>query len=307
MIVKILGATNLTKSQMQSLNDACDLETFDTNVAPGDTGAVIARATDADIIGVNAFTPVTAEVIAALPTLRAIVTCSAGTDHLDLDACAAAGINVYSFPAYCARTVAEKTLAYILMGLNRIVPAIDNVRAGGWNYLDFQGREAPGRTVAVVGHGGTGGIVSLLCGALGFTVEPMNSTTPDAEKERILAAADVVTLHMPLNDRTRHFLNETALELLKDDVVIVNTARGGLIDDSALVGFLSRKPDATAFLDVLGTEPPPRGGHLYRGLPNAVLTPHIGWNSVESDENLALRMSWTLAHLVSGNIPLMKS
>lgn len=303
MIIKILGITNLNAAELQALGDVCELVTFDTNVAAGDIDRVISRARDADVIGVNAFTPITAEVIAALPRLRAIVTCSAGTDHIDLDACHRAGITVHSFPAYCARTLAEKTMAYILMGLNRIVPAIDSVRAGNWAYRGFQGREAPGRTIAVVGHGGTGGIVSLLCGALGFTVEPMNSTTSDAERARILTAADVVTLHMPLNDRTRNFLNEETLALLKEDVVIVNTARGGLVDDDALAAFLSRSPDATAFLDVLTTEPPGKD-HPYQRLANAVITPHIGWNSVESDENLATRMSQTLTLLATGDYPL---
>lgn len=302
MIVKILGVTNLSDLDLQILGGVCEVEAFDSNVADGAVEEVIGRAHDADVIGVNAFTPVTSNVLESLPRLRAIVTCSAGTDHIDLDACQRAGIPVHSFPAYCARTLAEKTLTYILMGLNRIVPAIDNVRAGGWDYMGFQGRETPGRIVAVVGHGGTGGIVYQLCEALGFTVEPMNSTTSDAEKERILAAADVVTLHMPLNDRTRDFLNESTLSLLKDDVVIVNTARGALVDDVALVTFLSKSPAATAFLDVLTTEPP-AGGHLYRGLPNAVITPHIGWHSVESNENLATEMLSALVDLATGELP----
>jgi phosphoglycerate dehydrogenase-like enzyme len=303
MIVKILGITNLNASELEALGEVCELVTADTNVAPGDTDRVIARARDADVIGVNAFTPITAEVVAALPRLRAIVTCSAGTDHIDLDACRHAGITVYSFPAYCARTVAEKTVAYILMGLNHIVPAIDSVRIGNWAYRGFQGREAPGRTVAVIGHGGTGGIVARFCEDLGFTVETMNSTTTDAEKERILAAADVLTLHMPLNDRTRHFLNAETLALLKEDVVIVNTARGGLVDDAALAAFLLDAPHATAFLDVLTTEPPGED-HPYHRLHNVVITPHISWNSVESDENLAKRMARTLTLLATGTIPL---
>lgn len=303
MIVKILGITNMSAAQLEALDAECDLKTFDANVAPGDTDSVIARAQGADIIGVNAFTPVTARVVESLPQLRAIVTCSAGTDHIDLAACRRAGITVHSFPAYCTRTVAEKTLAYILMGLNRIVPAVDSVRAGHWDYRGFQGREAPGRTVAVIGHGGTGRIVAQFCTALGFTVETMNSTTPEAEKHRLLAAADVVTLHMPLTERTRHFLNDATIGLLKDDVLVVNTARGGLIDDVALAAFLSRRPDAMAFLDVLGIEPPRTWGHLYRGLPNAVVTPHIGWNSVEADERLATSMSTMLLDLATAKRP----
>lgn len=303
MIVKILGVTNLTDADLRVLGGVCQVEAFDSNVPGRSAAEVIARAQDADIIGVNAFTPITAHVVDSLPRLRSIVSCSAGIDHVDLAACERAGVNVHWFPGYCARTLAEKTLMYVLMGLNRVVAAIDTTRAGSWKYLSFQGRETPGRTIAILGWGATGRILHGLCEALGFTVETTNSTTPPEEVQRILASADIITLHMSLNARTRHFLNETTLALLKDEVVIVNTARGALVDDVALASFLSRSPGATAFLDVLNTEPP---GYLhpYRGLPNAVITPHIGWNSAESNEELATQMLSMLVDLATGEMPL---
>lgn len=303
MIVKIVSTTNLTDLHLRILGGVCQVEAFDSNIPGRSTAEVIARAQGADVIGVNAFTPVTAHVIESLPQLRSIVSCSAGIDHVDLDACERAGVNVHWFPGYCARTLAEKTLMYVLMGLNRVVAAIDTTRAGSWNYLSFQGRETPGRTIAILGHGATGRILHGFCEALGFTVETTNSTTPAEEVQHILASADIITLHMSLNAHTQHFLNEATLGLLRDEVVIVNTARGGLVDDVALASFLSRSPGATAFLDVLNTEPPGYV-HPYRGLPNAVITPHIGWNSAESNEDLAIQMLTMFVDLAIGKVPL---
>lgn len=286
MIVRVLGRTNLRDAQLSRLAHRCDLTVYHDNVPAGNADRIVARAKGADIVIVNAFTPVTAEAIAQLPALRLIVSCSAGIDHIDRVACDNAGIRVEWFPGYCARTLAEKTLAYILMGLNRIPDAIDDVRAGNWDYMGFEGREARDRRVAVIGTGATGKIVVQLCRALGFDVQGANSKTSRAQVALMLEHADVVTLHLSRHPDAPPFLRAGPLGLLKDDVVIVNTARGGLVDDDALAQFLRERPRATAFLDVLATEP--MSPHSpYRGLPNAVVTPHIGWNSAEADTRLA--------------------
>jgi phosphoglycerate dehydrogenase-like enzyme len=183
------------------------------------------------------------------------------------------------------------------MGLNRILPAVQSVRTGEWNYFAFQGREAPQRVVAVLGYGATGRIVGQLCESLGFRVETVNSRTSLHDIQRILERADIVTLHLALNRNTERYLRAETLQLLKDDVIIVNTARGGLVHDRDLVDFLRVHPKATAFLDVLDTEPMPRNSD-YREVTNAVVTPHIGWNSVEADARLADQTMQTLIELI---------
>jgi phosphoglycerate dehydrogenase-like enzyme len=299
-IVKILGKTNLQPEHTDRLSSVCELEIFNSNVPARSAAEVISRAKGAEIILINAFTPVDADVVAALPDLRAIVSCSSGIDHVDLAACQKAGINVRWFPGYCARTVAEKTLSYILMGLNQIVPAIDNVRSGKWDYLGFQAREAPGRCIAIIGYGMTGKILHQLCEPLGFTIKAANSKTADDELEAILSTADVITLHMDLNPATERFLCADILSKLKYDVIIVNTARGKLVDDEDLVDFLTAHPAATAFLDVLATEPiSPESP--YKQLPNAVITPHIGWNSAESAMFLAESVTEAMIEAVNCN------
>ncbi|SDE20845.1 NAD(P)-dependent oxidoreductase [Glycomyces harbinensis] len=295
--VKILGKTNLRSAQIAQLDRICDLQVFDSNVLNRSIDEVLSRAAHAEIALINAFTPIDRRAVEELSSLRSIVSCSAGIDHVDLAACRDAGIRVDWFPGYCAQTLAEKTLAYILMGLNRIVPAIHSVRAGHWDYLAFQGRESQQRVVAILGYGATGRIVRRLCESFGFIVETVNSKTSSNDVQRILARADIVTLHLALNSRTERYLREDTLRLLKDDVVIVNTARGNLINDRDLVEFLLEHPEATAFLDVLATEPMPPNSS-YRQLQNAVVTPHIGWNSRESDELLADETMETLIGLI---------
>ncbi|WP_157974744.1 NAD(P)-dependent oxidoreductase [Glycomyces dulcitolivorans] len=300
--VKILGRTNLRPRQIERLAAICDLEVFESNVLNRSIDEVIRRADNAEIALINAFTPIDRRAVGSLPALRAVVSCSAGIDHVDLSACGEAGIRVFWFPGYSARTLAEKTLAFILMGLNRILPAVQSVRTGEWDYLAFQGREAPRRVVAVLGYGATGRIVRELCESLGFLVETVNSRTPSDDIRRILKQADIVTLHLSLNQKTERYLRKETLRMLKDDVIIVNTARGGLIHDRDLVDFLRGHPQATAFLDVLATEPMPTNSD-YRDVSNAVVTPHIGWNSVESDARLADQTMQKLIDLIEQPVP----
>ncbi|MEU5875588.1 NAD(P)-dependent oxidoreductase [Glycomyces sp. NPDC047369] len=295
--VKILGRANLRQSQIERLRSICDLEVYESNVLNRSIDEVISRADGAEIALINAFTPIDRRAVESLPELRAVVSCSAGIDHVDVDACEGAGVRVFWFPGYSARTLAEKTLAFILMGLNRILPAVQSVRTGEWDYFAFQGREAPRRVVAVLGYGATGRIVGQLCESLGFLVETVNSRTSTDDLRQILARADIVTLHLALNRNTERYLRADTLRLLKDDVIIVNTARGGLVHDRDLVDFLRVHPNATAFLDVLDTEPMPRNSD-YREIANAVVTPHIGWNSVEADARLADQTMQKLIDLI---------
>lgn len=112
-----------------------------------------------------------------------------------------------------------------------------------------------------------------------------NSRTSMFELERMLSKADIISLNMPLTNKTKHFINQNILSLLKSNVTLINTSRGGLIDENALFSFLKTNKKATAFLDVLETEPVAKDFYLNK-LNNVFITPHIGWNSVESIERL---------------------
>ena len=306
--VRIVGRTNLRPFQIERIAETCDLRLLSTAADLGSRD-VASHAHDAEILVVNAFTKIDGTVVRRLPDLRTIISCSSAIDHVDLQMCGTMGVNVRWFPGYCSRTLAEKAVTYMLMAFTRILPAIEDFQAGGWDYFGFQAREIPGRLVAIVGYGATGRIVHDLCRGLGFAVSTVTSATPEPVVRDILREADAVTLHMDLNPRSARFLDRTTLALLKDDVVIVNNARGGLIDEPAMADWLAGHPAATAFLDVVSSEPP-AAGHAYRNLPNVVVTPHIGWNSVESDSYLAnatfdavmtaIDSGWTTADGASG-------
>jgi glycerate dehydrogenase len=137
-----------------------------------------------------------------------------------------------------------------------------------------------------LGYGKTGQFVARFAESFGFAIRHTNSQTHLEEVEEILSTSDIVTMHMALNAQTRAFLNARRLQLLKKDVIIINTSRGALIDEPALAQFCSDHSRAIAFLDVLSIEPPASDNPLRR-LKNVHLTPHTGWNSEESDEYLA--------------------
>ncbi|MEL6498380.1 MAG: NAD(P)-dependent oxidoreductase [Planctomycetota bacterium] len=283
--VSIVTKTVLRREQIDALRQQCDLTVY-FDVPPAKDDVIQSRINDARIVVTNVWTPISRQTLDACPQVRAILTCSAGTDHIDTSTCAERGISVTAFPDYCVRTMAEKAFTFVLMGVNRIGQALRHAESGGWNYSAFQGRECPGLTIGVLGLGRTGEAVASLASAFGMRVLSTNSRSTTAEVAELLENSDVLSLHMSVNDRTKNFLNAERLSLVREDVVIVNVSRGALIDESALVTFLDNHPNATALLDVLATEPPPREHPLLHH-QNCVVTPHIAWNSVEADKRLA--------------------
>ncbi len=166
--------------------------------------------------------------------------------------------------------------------MNQILKAVKNYEDNRWDYLSFRGRELFGKTLCILGYGNTGKFIENYAKAFGMRVLCINSKTSENEVLEILKQADVITITMSLNSSTYRYLNKEKLNYLKNDVVIVNTARGGIINEDDLAGFLSENKNAIAFLDVLQNEPPDEN-HPFRTLPNVIVTPHIAWNSVESD------------------------
>ncbi|MEJ0061991.1 MAG: NAD(P)-dependent oxidoreductase [Alphaproteobacteria bacterium] len=278
--VKLLSLRNFSDEQMAKLNAAAKVTAYRENVAGYDENEIIARLEGADIALVNPSAPVSKQALAARPGLRFIVSSTMGINHIDLAACREAGVRVRWFPGYCARTLAEHAFAMILMGLHFMIPAIDNVRAKRWDYLDFRARETPGRRLLILGLGQSGSHVKQFAEAFGMEVSWTNSKTPATEVDALIARADVISMHMALNDGTRQFMDRRRLNLMKPGVVLVNTARGAMVEEDALWEFMERNPGATAFLDVLEHEPPAPDHRLYR-LKNVVVTPHMAWHSEE--------------------------
>jgi phosphoglycerate dehydrogenase-like enzyme len=252
---------------------------------------------DADVLW-HVLQPVTGAHIARAPHLRLIQKIGVGVNTIDLDAARARGIAVCNLPGTNSRAVAEHTLALTLAALRR-VPAFDTaVRAGrGWTLdpgvQDALG-ELGGRAVGLVGYGAVPRMLAPLLSALGADVlYTARTPKPDAAGRwcslaDLLAQSDVVSLHVPLTPETERMIDTAALARMRDGAVLVNTARGALVDEPALVAALRSGKLRAAALDVFAEEPLPPSSPLL-ALDNVVLAPHVAWLTPETfDRSLAL-------------------
>jgi glyoxylate reductase len=238
---------------------------------------------------------VDAGLLAAAPRLRVVSSCSVGLDHIDLAAATARGIPVGHTPGVLTETTADLTLALLLAAARRVAEADRFVRAGAWQEWRpdlLLGRDLHGGTVGLVGLGAIGQAVArrlsgFACRLLGWTrsgrvvpgVEP-------ASLDGLLARSDFVSLHVALVPDTRHLLDAARLARMKPGAILVNAARGGLVDEDALVARLRSGALAAAGLDVFEQEPLPPSSPLLE-LENVVLAPHVGSASIATRTRMA--------------------
>jgi glycerate dehydrogenase len=256
------------------------------------------RARDADVVLTNK-TPLGRASVAALPRLRYVGVLATGTNILDLDALAERGVVVCNARNYGASSVAEHTLALMLEGTKHLSRHAAAVRSGAWaRQPDFSLSVAPlgllaGKRLGIVGLGGIGRRVAELgrafemqvCAAQRSPERPPPEGVEWRDLDAVFATSDVVSLHCPLTAETRHLVNARRLALMKATAFLVNTARGGLIDEAALAQALREERIAGAYLDVLDAEPPP-ADHPLVALPRCFVTPHVAWASREARERL---------------------
>ncbi|MCI0434495.1 MAG: phosphoglycerate dehydrogenase [Gemmatimonadetes bacterium] len=289
-----------------------DDDRFDLIEQFGLKGAALAEALDqADGVIVRSATKITREVMQNARKLRVIGRAGVGVDNIDVDAATERGIAVLNAPAGNTISAAELVFA-MLLALVRRVPAADrSMKAGEWN-RKLGGTELYGKTLGLVGAGRIGSAVAQRARAFGMRViayDPFLS--PDrarsveielTELDELVRTADVVSLHVPLNDVTRGLMNEARLAAMKPGALLINAARGGLVDEAALEDALKRGHLSGAALDVFTAEPLP-ADHSLRSLPNVVLTPHVGAATLEAQENVALEIAEAVrAALVEGDL-----
>ncbi len=278
-------------------------------------GESVNKAKDAQVISVFIYSSLNKELISQLTNARLIATRSTGFDHIDLQECKKRGITVSNVPIYGETTVAEHTFALIL-SLSRIIhDAYERTRRGDFTCVGVQGFDLNGKILGVLGTGRIG--VKVIEIAKGFRMNVLaydrypDNNLADAlgfkytSAMDLLQKSDIVTLHLPLNDETYHFLNKHTINTMKQGSVVINTARGGLIDTQALTDALMSGHLSGAGLDVLEEESlireeaqllldnVPRErlatmlrAHILLRLKNVVITPHCAFNSKESLERL---------------------
>jgi D-3-phosphoglycerate dehydrogenase len=226
---------------------------------------------------------VTAEVLRGAPDLKVVVRAGTGLDNVDVAAARELGIRVFNTPAANRVSVAELVFGLLLAFERHLVPASRSLADGRWEKTRFQGRELAGRRLGLIGFGRIAREVAARAHAFGMTVaahDPPLVPWPDAlgvpplALDALLGTSDVVSLHVPLTDATRGMLGERELALLRPDALLVNTARGGLVDEAALERALKEGRLRGALLDVFAAEPP--GAHPLLALPNVLATPHLG-------------------------------
>ncbi|MFF7291016.1 C-terminal binding protein [Microbacterium sp. NPDC008134] len=271
-----------------------------------------------DAVGlVVQWAPITAEVLDRMPNLRIISRVGIGYDMIDVEAATARGIAVANTPSYCIEEVAAHTVAMI-MTQARGLPAYDRaVRAGTWKAVDAQplAVRPSTTTVSVLGFGRIGSIVARGCRALGFRVlvaDPYASADsiraagcepveiPDA-----VAQADILTLHVPLTETTRHLIDAESIATMRPGAVVVNTCRGPLVDERALVDALRSGRLGAAALDVFDGEPLAADSPL-RDLDQVLLSPHAAWFSPEALADLPVHAARNIIDFLEGeSVPIV--
>jgi len=259
-------------------------------------------------------TPVTAALLAAAPRLQVVGRAGVGLDNVDVDAASERGIVVCYAPEENALSVAEHVFALLFALARKIVSADQSVRAGRWERLVHTGWELYGKTLGLLGLGRIGFRVALRARAFGLTVvayDPYVSPNSFVVTEsgavlksfqEVLTEADILSLHLPLTEATRHLLGEAALAWMKPTAVLINTARGGVVDEAALARALAAGRLAGAALDVRENEPP--GDSPLHALPHVVLTPHIAAFTVEGQARVMEAVAGDVRRVLAGQAAL---
>lgn len=285
-------------------------------------GELDARLHDAAIVIVNKIV-LNAERIAQAPNLRLICLAATGTDNVSIEAARARGIAVANIRNYCAPSVAQHVFALILSLNQHLQEYRERVQAGAWAktphfcLLEPPFGELAGRTLGLVGAGNLGSAVGRIGLALGMQViaalrpyrlDDLRSPAPHAPGEfgraglgDVLARAHVLSLHCPLNRETRNLIDAPALGRMRGDAILINTARGALVDATALATALANGVIAGAGIDVLAKEPPVNGNPLLElRVPNLIVTPHMAWAARESRQRALDEIAANVAAFLSG-------
>lgn len=265
---------------------------------PNDTAEIVKRAKDADII-LLCYTKITKEAMEKLPKLRYIGVLSTGFDSIDLDAARENGIVVTNVPAYGTDAVAQFGLALLLELTTRVGHHDGEVRKGRWRqegfwyFGDYPLIELFGKTIGIMGLGKIGLAAAKIYKAMGMKVLAYNRSENEeakdfveyVSKDEIFEKSDIIDLHLPLNDQTKDIINEDSISKMKDGVIIINTARGGLIDEDALMAGIDSGKIYGAALDVNKTEPINDDNPML-AYDNIIITPHMAWGPVETRQRL---------------------
>jgi len=324
--IAIFEVEEWERETFQDLARAHDVVFREETLEPGDVG----EAAEAEVLSTFIYSKLTREALEPFEKLRLIATRSTGFDHIDLDYCEEKGIEVANVPTYGENTVAEHVFALLGAISHRIVEAADRTRRGDFSHEGLQGFDLKGRTLGVVGTGHIGRWAARI--AKGYAMEVLAfDVKPDDEAAReigfsyvamneLLARSDVVTLHVPGSEKTKHLISKDEFAKMKDGSVLINTARGPVVDVDALLHALASGKLRAAGLDVLPQEPVVReeaellssyfrrehkldtllADHILMRLPNVVITPHTAFDTREAVQRILDTTRENIASFLEG-------
>jgi (S)-sulfolactate dehydrogenase len=295
--MKILISEFMDDAAVASLRGSFDT-TYDATLVDR-RDELLGKLVDVDALIVRNRTQVNADVLAAAPKLKVVGRLGVGLDNIDLQACKAHNIEVIPAIGANALAVAEYVIATAMMLLRGAYTSSAAVAAGQWPRTPLSnGREIGGKTLGIIGFGGIGQLTAKLAQGLGMRViasDPAIDATATVWKtsgvtqrtlDEIIAESDVISLHIPLVPQTRNLIGAAQLAMMKPHAVLINSARGGIIDEAALANALKEKRLGGAALDVFDDEPL-KAGSLLTDCPNLILTPHIAGVTVESNTRVS--------------------
>jgi glycerate dehydrogenase len=293
---------------LDTLRSSLDEWTFRGNTSGGD---VIDAIHGADVVITNKVV-IDSAALESAPALKLVCVAATGTNNVDLAAAMRMGITVCNVRAYATASVVEHVFLVILALTRRLQPHLQAVSQGDWNnadrfsLLDYPFRGLAGRTLGIIGYGELGKAVARTTAAFGLQV--MIAQRPGAAAQtgryalpELLARADIISLHCPLTEQTRNLITRKELDCMQHDAILVNTARGGIVNEADLAEALQSGRIGGAAVDVLTKEPPANGNPLLDPtLPNLIVTPHIAWASINSRQNLVDELAANIRAFLQG-------
>ena len=252
-------------------------------------------------------------VLSQLPNLKYIAVTATGYNVIDAGAAKELGVLVSNVPAYSTDSVAQMVFAYILNYTQNVAHFNQTVKNGQWEkskdfcYWDIPLTELTGKTIGIIGFGRIGRRVARIAEVLGMNVLVHSRTTgSDTEKiqfvklKKLLHQSDFISLHCPLTAQTEHIINKDNINLMKQSAVVINTGRGGLVNESDLADALNSKQIVAAYVDVLSSEPPAPGNPLLQA-KNCYITPHIAWATISARQRLMNIVAGNIESFIAGN------
>lgn len=303
VIIEPLGVEKerLLQTAADMLPDTIEIQYFDTRVT--DTSALIERGKDADIIAVSNL-PLNRQVIEGCPNLKMLSVAFTGVDHIDIETCRNRGILVSNCAGYSTAAVADLVFGLVISLYRNIISCNDTVRKEGTKD-GLIGYELEGKKFGVIGTGAIGMRVAQIAQAFGCEVYAYSRTKKEhlglhhTDLNTLLAECDIVSLHTPLTDDTKGLIGKQQLNLMKSNAILINTARGPVVDSQALADALNHGSIAGAGIDVFEIEPPIPADHPLFHAKNLIASPHVAFATKEALEKRAVIMfkniaGWTM-------------